>query len=92
MCPQGSRQILFPTNNQFVGRSESYAFPQHRATILYVLRPKTGTDLETTDPNPTLYKETCGIERLAPERRVPHPASEEGKLELTEALRSFDRS
>ena len=38
------------------------------------------------------YKEACGIERLAPERRGPHPASEEGKLELTEALRSNDRS
>jgi hypothetical protein len=37
-------------------------------------------------------KEACGIERLAPERRGPHPASEEGKLELTEALRSNDRS
>jgi hypothetical protein len=31
------------------------------------------------------------MERLAPERRGPHPASEEGKLELTEALRSNDR-
>jgi hypothetical protein len=38
------------------------------------------------------FKEACGIERLAPERRGPHPASEEGKLELTEALRSNDRS
>ena len=37
-------------------------------------------------------KEACGIERLAPERRGPRPASEEGKLELTEALRSNDRS
>ena len=32
------------------------------------------------------------MERLAPERRDPHPASEEGKLKLTEALRSNDRS
>ncbi len=37
-------------------------------------------------------KEACGIERLAPERRGPRPASEEGKVELTEALRSNDRS
>ena len=37
-------------------------------------------------------KEACGIERLAPERWGPNPASEEGKLELTEALRSNDRS
>jgi len=37
-------------------------------------------------------KEACGIEGLAPERRGPHPTSEEGKLELTEALRSNDRS
>jgi|CXWL01.1.fsa_nt_gi hypothetical protein len=38
------------------------------------------------------YNEACGLERLAPERRGPRPASEEGKLELTEALRSNDRS
>ena len=37
-------------------------------------------------------KEACGIEQLALERREPHPASEEEKLELTEALRSHDRS
>jgi hypothetical protein len=37
-------------------------------------------------------KKACSIERLAPERRGPHPAAEEGKLELTEALRSNDRS
>lgn len=45
-----------------------------------------------TGPVSTLYKEGCGIEQLAPERRGPHPASEEGRLELTEALRSNDRS
>jgi hypothetical protein len=54
--------------------------------------PRNGTGLEATGPGSTLHKETCGIERLAPERRSPRPASEEGKLELTEALRSNDRS
>jgi len=53
---------------------------------------KTGTGLETTGPRFHTLKEACGIERLAPERRGPRPASEEGKLELTEALRSNDRS
>jgi hypothetical protein len=45
-----------------------------------------------TGPISIPYKEACGIERLAPERRGLRPASEEGKLELTEALRSNDRS
>jgi len=53
---------------------------------------ETGPVCERPVPVFTLYKEVYGIERLAPERRGPHPASEEGKLELTEALRSNDRS
>jgi hypothetical protein len=36
----------------------------------------------------TPSKEGCSGERLAPEWRGPHPASEEGKLDLTEVLRS----
>jgi hypothetical protein len=37
-------------------------------------------------------KEGRGIERIVPKRRAPHAAPAEGKLELTEVLRSNDRS
>lgn len=52
---------------------------------LSTLLRETGPVNERPVPFPLSTREPCSCERLAPERRGPRPASEEGKLELTEA-------